>query len=598
MADRFVLSNARRLPIFARLDAQQMDWIASVMQVLRYQAGEEIFRQGDAIAGLFMFVSGSGLLTQRAADGVERPFGNVTEGQFVNEAALFTDTPATTTLRVNEESLVLFLSRQQMRNVLAHHPEIRSALNISAAAAQTQAPANRFEQQRANETVIMETRRHIGGFLSRAVGLSIIIILVWIMSIILAGTLTGFPILIITLPVTAFLLLLIAYHYAEWHNDQFVITDRRVVNIQRTILNFNTRINEIPLDSIKEINVKLPPVTDIAGRLLNYGSIIIKTSGDTNNIRLDEIPDPKGVQQAIFTHRQRFQEIRAEEQRKAIRGEVARLVGADAPGSAAGGGGNLPGMNAQPGLFSMEYTNSNGDTVYRKHWLAWVGHVILPTLLILGGMTLLLVNLVPPLIPFAIVGVGVFWFYLGDWDWRNDMYIVGDQTITIIHRRPLFLQDEKDQILLAQVDNVVSDTRGFVNSIFQVGEVKLLLTGTDEKNAKRFTMVYAPQRIQQEISRRQDRANALKQESEALRQQQAIKDYLAVYHETTAPQQPAGSPLPGAQNATLPLASPPAYPGYSPPAEDDQMQPPRVRDRSRPPGIPRVIRRDQTSGSD
>ena len=50
MADHFVVVNARRLPLFARLDAQQMDWVASVTQVLRFEPGEELFRQGEVAA--------------------------------------------------------------------------------------------------------------------------------------------------------------------------------------------------------------------------------------------------------------------------------------------------------------------------------------------------------------------------------------------------------------------------------------------------------------------------------------------------------------------------------------------------------------------
>ena len=44
------------------------------------------------------------------------------------------------------------------------------------------------------------------------------------------------------------------------------------------------------------------------------------------------------------------------------------------------------------------------------------------------------------------------------------------------------------------------------------------LTGSDAKNAKWFRNVHRPQEIQQEISRRQDRAVMLKQEAEAERQ--------------------------------------------------------------------------------
>jgi hypothetical protein len=150
----------------------------------------------------------------------------------------------------------------------------------------------------------------------------------------------------------------------------------------------------------------------------------------------------------------------------------------------------------------------------------------------------------------------------------------------LIHKRPLWLQDENDQILLSQVDNVISEMRGVLNTLFKVGDVKLSLTGSDAKNAKWFRNVHEPQEIQQEISRRQDRAAMLKQEADAQRQKQAIIDYLLVYHETIAP----GSTAQASGGA-------PATP-INAPAE----QPPKVRDRTRPPGIP-LVRRDNPPGS-
>lgn len=605
MADRFVIANARRLPLFARLDAQQMDWVASVTQVLRYEPGEELFKQGEPAQGMLMVISGSGLLVQRGPDGVERPFGKVSAGEFINDAALFSDVVTTqATLRANESTIALFLSRQQMRNLLAHHPEIKANLNMPVLSKTQTQQVQQFQNQRENEDTLLKTRRHIGGFLTRAIGIGFIILLVWIAAIAFSGMVPGFPALLITLPATALLGLLIAYYYAEWANDELIITDRRVVNIQRTILNFKTQVNEIPLDAIHEVNVALPQLTDIAGRFLGYGSIIIKTSGDSNNIRLDEIPNPKDVQKAIFTHRQNYQQAKLEENRNAMRGEVVKAISGDAGAGTPADTGAPPGVTSRPGLFTMEYSTPKGETVYRKHWLILLAHVFPSCLLFLAGATLLITGIVHFLIPLAIMALAALWFYIADWDWRNDMYIISDQTVTIIHRRPMFLQDQKDQILLAQVDNVVSDTQGFMNSIFQIGEVKLMLTGTDEKNAKRFTGVYAPQRIQQEISRRQDRAASLKQQEEARRQQQAIIDYLSVYHESVGTTPPATNgtaqsmtPAQPANTYSAPAAPTPyGLQSNSYNAEDDNPQPPRVRDRSRPPGIPRV-RRDVPPGS-
>jgi len=129
--------------------------------------------------------------------------------------------------------------------------------------------------------------------------------------------------------------------------------------------------------------------------------------------------------------------------------------------------------------------------------------------------------------------ISVIWMYWSDWDWRNDMYIVGDEKITIIHKRPLWLQDRTEQVLLAQVDNVVSETAGVINTLIQMGDVKILLSGTDEKSAKHFRNVYRPDDIQEEISRRQARTGEAAREADAARQRQAIVDYLAVYHQAS-----------------------------------------------------------------
>ncbi len=601
MADRFVVANARRLPLFARLDAQQLDWVASVTQVLHFEPGEEMFRQGETAQGMLMVISGSGMLVQRGADGIERPFGKVSAGEFINDNALFNEVTTQATLRANESSIVLFLSREQMRNLLAHHPEIKNNLSMPALPKVQTQQVQQFQNQRENENTLLKTRRHIGAFLERAVGIGILILVIWFVAATLAGLIPGFPALLIAFPATVLLSVLIAYYYAEWVNDELIITDRRVVSIQRTILNFKTQVNEIPLDAIHEVNVALPALTDVVGRMLGYGSIIIKTSGDANNIRLDEIPNPKAVQQAIFTNRQKYQQAKLEENRNAMRGELAKVITGEPGAGTAADAGAPPGVTNRPGLFTLEYTNEKGETVYRKHWLVLLAHIIPASLLFVAGATLLLINVVGPLIPFGVMALAALWLYIADWDWRNDMYIVGDQTVTIIHRRPIFLQDQKDQILLAQIDNVVSDTQGFMNSIFQIGDVKLLLTGMDEKSAKRFINVYAPQRIQQEISRRQDRTEALKRQEDAKRQQQAIIDYLSVYHETIGTPPPpgnsSGQPLTPAQpvNTYPAQAASPTF-GNHYASDEDSPQPPRVRDRSRPPGIPRV-RRDVPPGS-
>ena len=64
-----------------------------------------------------------------------------------------------------------------------------------------------------------------------------------------------------------------------------------------------------------------------------------------------------------------------------------------------------------------------------------------------------------------------------DWDWRNDLYIISDDTITLVHKRPFFLQSLRDQILVERIDNVESVTRGIVAALLKYGDVRMSLGG-------------------------------------------------------------------------------------------------------------------------
>ncbi|MEO8611243.1 MAG: cyclic nucleotide-binding domain-containing protein [Chloroflexota bacterium] len=601
MADRFVLSHLKRFPLFEHLTPQQLEVVANAVQVLRFQPGEVIFTQSQQTTGAVIFASGRGELTQVGSDRVNRQVGVVEAGEYLNEAALFSDVIAPVTLRAIEVSIALFLGRQQMASLLAYNPDIKTALQgrtatsapmpvAQNAAPIAAAPAPAFQGKRDNENVLIETRRHWWAF-ARRIGLTILgIIILLLVGSLAYRAIPSFPWITAELGIFVLVILLWIYFYLEWRNDSLIVTERRVINIQRNLIGLSTNINELPLDAIHEVKVAVP-VTDLPARIFGYGTLLIKAAGDGNLMKMDYIPQPKHVQETIFTYRDRVRQNIVDESRtatrNAIRGDIDKFLGRAPDGSITSGdaGTVYPGGAGEHGFLAMKFINEKGETVYRKHRIVWFQHVMLPALMMLVGIILFVVAFVgisPSLgfigfaIAFVVLAVGAVWFYLADWDWRHDMYIVGDQTITLIHKRPLWLQDENDRILLSQVDNVISEMRGVINTLFKVGDVKLSLTGSDAKNAKWFRNVHEPQEIQQEISRRQDQAAMLKQEAEAERQKQAIIDYLSVYHETIAPESTAQA------SGTTPNA----------PGE----QPPKVRDRTRPPGIP-LVRRDNPPGS-
>lgn len=593
MADRFILSHIQRLPVFARLAPEQLEQVSTVVQALRYEPGEYVLRQGQRNEGLLLFVSGSGALTQTGADGREITVGTVSANEYVNESALFVETSASTNLRITETAIVLFIPRVGLAAVIAQNPDIQTRLQL----ARTRFPADPsqkvFKSQRSGEKVLTVFRAHWWSFAGK----------LWmpffaaLVLFVLAAAAGAMPLVTAILIFLGFMLpgLLALYLYAEWRNDKVVVTDQRITRVRRTIYNWSTNISEIPIGAIHEVNVSIPG-TDPFARMFDYGDLIIKTSGDTLNLILTHVPNPKALQNIIFTNRNRYQESLDRQNKDAMRGELDVFLGrtpakpVDAPA--------MPPpttiSNPKAGFLQMRFVNEKGQTVYRKHYLIWFSHILLPTLVLLGGVVLFFISasqlggggglgLAGLPLAFLVTLVGAVTFYLADWDWRNDLYIIGDQTISLIHKRPLWLQDQNDQILLSQVDNVISDMRGVINTLFRMGDVRLLLTGTEVQNAKVFRHVHEPQQIQHEISERRRRSQQNQQEEEAKRQRQAILDYLGVYHDSLKE---------AAQDAQLipPGSEPPqpSQPLQQPPPPQQPPQPPNVVDRTRPPGIPRV----------
>ncbi|MCS7071369.1 MAG: hypothetical protein NZM00_07685, partial [Anaerolinea sp.] len=208
-----------------------------------------------------------------------------------------------------------------------------------------------------------------------------------------------------------------------------------------------------------------------------------------------------------------------------------------------------------------------------------------------------------------------------DWDWRNDMMILGRDRITLVHRRPLFLQNEEQIIRLAQVDNVMSEVTGPLNTLLNRGTIRISLLGSNE--AKIFDKVYDPASIQAELSHRQSQYKASEQQTGARDQQQQMAEYIAVYHQTmmealqggptgqptqppvgqgrqaapapwfqpTQPAQPARTtaptaPSPSVQPAALPQPeSTPPRPHFEPPARPQVANAPVAR--------PHLPQRDQ-----
>lgn len=586
----YTTERIRTLPLFERLSAEQLAILAGQFQILRYDPGAIIFQQGQPAQGLIVYAQGAGMLTRINAAGVDERVSMVEPGIYLGESALYYEEQHTVSLRAVQPSVILFLARRDLAHLLTHQPELRTNLRVPLAPGMTggalmgdgRASGKRlFKGQREDETVLHLYKRHPWAFL-RHYWLPLVGVIGGLLGIVLLGGQS--PIFLFGFGFFGFLLpgLVMLYQYLEWRNDFLILTDQRVVRIWDHLLRFENLINEIPLERILEINVEIPPGDPLA-TLLNYGTLTLKTAGEANNIVLDLMAAPKTIQDVIFAQRDRFQETNEQRQRQAIQADIEQALGLRTANPQAAGqpprerGRSHDGERvATVGLpfIRTRFMNEQGEVIYRRHSFVWLEHVIIPLLVIAASGLLILFGGFTPL-PFGVIAaaafllfiVGVIWLYINDWDWRNDLMVLGDDRITLIHRRPLWLQNEEQIVRLAQVDNVVSEVIGLLDNVLNRGTIRISLLGSNE--AKVFDKVYDPAAIQAELSHRQSSFKLQEHEQGIRSQQQQMAEYIAVYHQavTAAPAAPAppaptfqpSQPIAPAQ-PTIPVQAQPTAP--------------------------------------
>ena len=444
-----------------------------------------------------------------------------------------------------------------------------------------------FAEQREDEEILIKTHRHWWSF-ARAAWLPLLLLpAMWIAAFLLEAQALSLALLGLSLILPGAALI---YFYLEWRNDAVIVTDQRIIRIHRAILALHRQVTQVGLESAHEINFEFPP-SDPFARLFRYGTVFVKTAGAQGNLELEFMPNPEQFQKLIIEDRAYFESRKAQRHHKIVRAELQRIATQDSDaslGSASAVGEPPQPMRGTNGYLSARIVMSNGDIVYRKHISVWARHTVVPLTIIALSLASLVLSLalIPPdlrvftmPVGFVALLVGCIGYYWMDWDWRNDLYIIADDTITLVRKRPFFLQSVRDQILVERIDNVESVTRGIAAALLKYGDVRMSLVGADEP--KMFQRVSNPQAIQQEISRRQHKKTERRAKYDALQQRQILDEYL-------------DSANGGKRNPSFKAT--PAIADESPALSDGAIAPANNPDRNRPPGVPRKLPRSTRPG--
>jgi hypothetical protein len=138
-----------------------------------------------------------------------------------------------------------------------------------------------------------------------------------------------------------------------------------------------------------------------------------------------------------------------------------------------------------------------------------------------------------------------FWLWYQYADWANDIYVVSDEQIVDVYKKPLG-QEEKRVAPLKSIQSVEYERLGLIGLILNFGTVFARIGDT------RFTFdnVYNPSEVQRDLFHRIAAQTNRERRKEGEAERQRMLDVLEAYHEVMKAQQAAPVPPSGPPKAS------------------------------------------------
>jgi len=535
-----------QVPIFSQLNPSEINRLASLFQPISYTDGDLIFDIGDESTAMYVLFEGRVELSM-GKDEHDYSIARLNSGDFFGEEALLYDDPRYYRAVAQGFTVVFRLDVENFLYICQDLPGIESMLEVSIHSRQLSTRVS-LPWLHEDEYVHVMTRRHTAMLWSKL----ITPILVGIGMGVLGGLLQVLwlpedPYGWITLAVgLSGALIWLVWTYYDWRNDYFIVTNKRVVWIEKVAFIYESR-QEAPLRTIMSVGIHRSRL----GTAMGFGDVVVTTYVGT--IRLREIAHTETTASLIESYWHRSESLNRREEEEIMRRKLEEKLDIPASGreyinqDATRRSAKEPVSEAkEPGflawLFSdfirMRYEH-DGAITYRKHWFVLVRKMWLPILLMvlavaagvlrLGGeMDFIPIN--AALVVILLVMLSVFlWMLYVYVDWRNDIFMVTLDQIIDLDRKPL----GKIRRRSAPLENVLSieyERLGFWGYLFNFGTVYIVV-GTMRLS---FDYVYNPSEVQEDIFYRMgERLDKVKQfEIDAERER--VSEWIASYHRRTS----------------------------------------------------------------
>lgn len=535
-----VVTFLKNIHPFRKMDEVQLQQTAGLMKDVFYEKSKIIYHQGEESNHLYIVLSGNIKLSRIVNDEQDENWGVLEPGDIFGFELWRSEQNRLFSATADTDTRILYLDWEHVTKLADEITVLRNYLDLMVEGYFLMIGLKPNWRQ-PEEAIHFISRVHWPFLLFR---LTIPLLSTFLIGLpLLYFNLIHFPnAIVLGLALIVFLVIVgwIIWTIVDWTNDYYILTDQRVINQNRILMLYENR-QEAPLNAILAVTLK---TDSLLARKLSCGDLVVRTY--TGSIYMSRLPNPEQMVSMIDDRLRRRNTVRTQTEKQMRINSVRQRLGLS-PVEQEESSPALPQMieSKGPGSF-LEWLTSkfqlrsenDGVITYRTHWFLLVKRVWIQSVLIVAlvGFMSWYIGLRSLFqIPFWIIAIWcvAFLFILGLWiysflDWRNDCFIITEDQVIDISRKP-FSQQQKSIAALNNIQSIEYKRIGLFALLFNYGTVYIRI-GDEEFT---FDNVYNPSSVQRELFQQLQRHKEKDKQAEKEEEHLRILDWIEAYHHAT-----------------------------------------------------------------
>ena len=507
---------------FNFLDSEKSKDLIERSEVVFFKEGDLVYLEGASANNLYVIYEGIVEIFIEEQKHLRR-FNLLHDGDCFGEDALKQNSNRSSTARIVKACLLIKIPKKLIEELLASNPDLSKGFSILLTS-YDESFDTKFRDL-SQETIYYIGHPHYFGFVSKVL-LSLLIFLlpILIMITLAINNLLSNPVLIGASSLGIILFSLkILWHYFEWKNDYYVITKKRIINLIKNLINYDSKF-EIPLAAVNNLEI----MKSFLSRNFGFGDLTIRTF--TGETKLKNVPLVSEVQGFLELLNEKDKLSKRLDERKNFQKIVNDTISLEGENSAS--------LNDNTEMKDgLEDQNPKSPIIaLRTHWIILLSKVLFPSLLMISLILLAIffaANNMPinnsslGIIIFGLILISaILWWLFQFFDWWNDQYLITNDQIIDIYRKP-FGTENRRTAPITNIQSIRFERKGILGLLLNFGTVYIRV-GDDELT---FNNISNPSMIQGRLFGILELNISRSKKSEMTQQQQNLAEMIDAYHQ-------------------------------------------------------------------